>query len=136
MHWAKVEERWKKRQAIQPGQPLEGDITFSIEQWEIPGDEPLPVRICTRKSIPLSKYAGVRDTEKTSIVLHITAGYGNFGGLMGGNAPVSAHFLLGRDGWSYQCVPTRYIANHATWWNENSIGIEIDCIGNLRKVGD
>ena len=44
--------------------------------------------------------------------------------------------LLGRCGISYQCVPTEFTAWHATWWNPNSIGIEIDCIGPLFKSGN
>ena len=137
MLWTKVDDRWAKRKDLTDGQEVESGIVFKTEQWEIPGDQPLPVRICTNKHVPLSKYASTRNTPKTSIVLHLTAGYGNFSGLMGGSDhSASAHFLLGRDGWAYQCVPTDVIAWHATWWNDNSIGIEIDNIANLRERGD
>ncbi len=137
MLWTKLDDKWTKRKDLADGQSLEGGITFKTEQWEVPGDQPLPVRVCTNRDAPLSKYSQSRTTEKTSIVLHLTAGYGNFSCLMGqSDHAESAHFVLGRDGFAYQCVPTEMIAWHATWWNENSVGIEIDNIANLREHGD
>src|SRR5712692_8377546 len=133
MLWNKVDKKWQDRL----GKTSDGDVSWKTEQWPVPGEEPLEVRICTRAGFPPSKFAQCHEAPRTSIVLHQTAGYGNFTGLMGGSDhSASAHFLLGRCGTSYQCVPTEFTAWHATWWNPNSIGIEIDCIGPLFKKGD
>ena len=134
MEWRKLDDMWRKR-AEDPKKWL-GGIKVEDSTWDVPGEGPLSVRVCSRPGVPASKYTDMRHTEKTSVVLHLTAGYGDFMGLMGGNGPVSVHFMLGRDGSVWQIVPTELIANHATWWNNNSIGIEVDNIGPLRKQGD
>ena len=133
MHWSKVDATWDKIKATPEGGQLESGITYQTELWPVPGDQPLPVRVCTNKHAPLSKYASVRSSEKTSIVLHLTAGYPGFNPLMGGAEHSSAHFMLGRDGFAYQLVPTESIAWHASWWDDNSIGIEIDNIAGLTE---
>ena len=134
MHWTKVDAKWTKFKDLPSGSQLDPGITFEVKEWEIPGEDPLPVRVCTTKSFPLKKFASVREAPKTSIVLHLTAGYPGFSWLMGGaDHGCSAHFILGRDGWAYQLVPTEYEAWHATWWNQNSVGIEVDNIGMLKE---
>ena len=133
MHWTKVDKKWRDRLAL----TREGDVSWTTEQWPVPGEEPLEVRVCKRDGFPVSKFAQAHEAPRTSIVLHQTAGYGQFQGLMGGSDhSASAHFLLGRCGTPYLLVPTEFTAWHATWWNPNSIGIEIDCIANLFKKGD
>ena len=133
MHWTKVDKKWQDRLAL----TREGDVSWTTEQWPLPGEEPLEVRVCKREGFPVSKFARANEAPRTSIVLHQTAGYGQFQGLMGGSDhSASAHFLLGRCGTPYLLVPTEFTAWHATWWNPNSIGIEIDCIANLFKKGN
>ena len=133
MHWTKVDKKWQDRLAL----TKEGDISWTTEQWPVPGEEPLEVRVCKRAGFPVSKFSYAHEAPRTSIVLHQTAGYGQFQGLMGGSDhSASAHFLLGRCGTPYLLVPTEFTAWHATWWNNNSIGIEIDCIANLFKSGN
>src|SRR5579859_1375454 len=133
MHWTKVDKKWQDRLALS----REGDVSWTTEQWPVPGEGPLEVRVCQRDGVPLSKFCRAHEAPRTSIVLHQTAGYGQFQGLMGGSDhSASAHFLLGRCGTPYLLVPTEYTAWHATWWNGNSIGIEIDNIGGLHPVGD
>ena len=133
MHWKKVDQKWQDRLAL----TREGDVSWTTEQWPVPGEEPLEVRVCKREGFPVSKFSYAHEAPRTSIVLHQTAGYGQFQGLMGGSDhSASAHFLLGRCGTPYQLVPTEFTAWHATWWNNNSIGIEIDCIANLFKKGN
>ena len=133
MHWTKVDKKWQDRLALS----REGDVSWTTEQWPVPGEGPLEVRVCQRDGVPLSKFCRAHEAPRTSIVLHQTAGYGQFQGLMGGSDhSASAHFLLGRCGTPYLLVPTEFTAWHATWWNPNSIGIEIDCIANLFKKGN
>jgi N-acetyl-anhydromuramyl-L-alanine amidase AmpD len=133
MLWNKVDQRWNDRL----GKDGEGDVTWTKEQWPVPGEDPLEVRVCTRKGVALSKFCNAHEAPRTSIVLHLTCGYGNFQGLMGGSDhSASAHFLLGRCGTPYLLVPTEFTSWHATWWNSNSIGIEIDNIGDLHENGD
>jgi N-acetyl-anhydromuramyl-L-alanine amidase AmpD len=133
MRWSSIDKLWKDRL----GKTSEGDVSWKTEQWAVPGEGPLEVRMCTRKGFPLSKYSGP-EAPRTSIVLHLTAGYGHFQGLMGSadHNSASAHFLLGRCGTPYCLVPTERTANHAGYWNDNSIGIEIDNIVNLFKRGN
>ena len=133
MHWTKIDKKWNDR-LTKDG---EGDVTWKIEQWQVPGEAPLEVRACVRKDVPVSKFANTKEAPRTSIVLHLTCGYGNFSGLMGGSDhSASAHFILGRCGTPYLLVPTEFTSWHATWWNNNSVGIEIDNIGNLQKRGN
>ena len=80
MLWSKVDKLWQDRLA----KTREGDVSWTTEQWPVPGEEPLEVRICTRDKVPLSKFCTPSARPMTSIVLHQTAGYGNFTGLMGG----------------------------------------------------
>jgi hypothetical protein len=134
MNWKDLDKRWQKCGDTPPGQVFEGCITYSVEYLPVPGGEPLAVRVCKSSAHPLKSYSDARQNEKTSIVLHLTAGYGGFS-MCGQNGPVAAHFLIGREGNVYQIVPTELWANHATWWNPNSIGIEIDNIGPLHKDG-
>ncbi len=139
MRWDKVDARWKKRKDTPPGGKLESDVTYSVEMWPIPGEDPLEVRICVRAGHPMSSFCTTRESEKTSIVVHTTAGYGGFTTLMGGDGDgrqASAHFMLGRDGIAYLLVKTEYVAWHATWWNDNSVGIEVDTICQLFKKGN
>ena len=135
MNWKKVADRWEKRRLMTPGQELEGGVTFTIEKWEIPGEDPLEVRVCTKKGVDMRHFSNAGDFPKTSVVLHTTAGYGGFSTLMGGEQ-ASAHFMLGLDGNSYLLVPTEWLAWHATWWNPNSVGIEVDTIAGLYKDGN
>lgn|GEM_PF-1919349 len=135
MNWKKVADRWEKRRLLQPGQELESGVTFAIEKWEIPGEEPLEVRVCSRKGVDMRHFSTPTENVKTSIVLHTTSGYGNFSTLMGGEE-ASAHFMLGWDGNAYLLVPTEWTAWHATWWNPYSVGIEVDTIAALYKVGN
>jgi len=134
MTWKDVDNRWKKCLETPPGKVMDGCVTYEIENWDVPGEEPLAVRHCKSSVHPLKDYSGSRSFEKTSLCLHLTAGLGGFS-MMGGNGIASAHFLLGRDGTSYLIVPTEIEAYHATWWNQGSVGIEIDNIGSLRKQG-
>ena len=90
MHWTNVDKLWKNRL----GKTSEGDVSWTTEQWPLPGEGPLEVRVCTRKGFPLSKFADVTDEVKTSITLHLTAGYGLFQSLMGGGEG-SANVMLG-----------------------------------------
>ena len=132
MLWSKVDKRWQDRLPA----TSDGDVSWKTEQWAVPGEDTLEVRVCTRKGVELSKFCNTKEAPRTSIVLHLTCGYGNFSGLMGGSDhAASAHFLLGRCGTPYLLVPTEFTSWHATWWNNNSIGIEIDNIGGLHKVG-
>jgi N-acetyl-anhydromuramyl-L-alanine amidase AmpD len=133
MHWSKVDKKWQERL----GKSREGDVSWTTEQWPVPGEGPLEVRHCIRDNVPVHKFAHAHEAPRTSIVLHQTAGYGQFQGLMGGSDHnASAHFLLGRCGTPYLLVPTEFTSWHATWWNPSSIGIEIDCIANLFKKGN
>src|SRR6185369_491092 len=130
MLWQKVDQRWSSRLDKQ----RDGDVSWKTEQWAVPGEEALEIRACTRDGVPVTKFARAVEAPRTSIVLHLTCGYGNFTGLMGGSEHGgSAHFLLGRCGTPYLLAPTEYTTWHATWWNNNSIGIEIDNIGGLRE---
>ncbi len=133
MLWQKVDKKWLDRVP----KDRDGDVAWTKEQWKVPGEDPLEVRVCKRDGVPLSKFCTPKEAPRTSIVLHITCGYGNFQGLMGASdhGGASAHFLLGRCGTPYLLVPTEYTAWHATWWNPNSIGIEVDNIGGLKKQG-
>src|SRR6267143_1267239 len=132
MLWQKVDQRWISRL----DKDREGDVSWKKEQWPVPGEEPLEVRVCKRDGVPMTRFCNAVEAPRTSIVLHLTCGYGNFTGLMGGSEhDASAHFLLGRCGTPYLLVPTGFTSWHATWWNPNSIGIEIDNIGGLRKQG-
>jgi len=132
MLWQKVDQRWISRL----DKDREGDVSWKKEQWPVPGEEPLEVRVCKRDGVPVTRFCKAVEAPRTSIVLHLTCGYGNFTGLMGGSDhDASAHFLLGRCGTPYLLVPTAFTSWHATWWNPNSIGIEIDNIGGLRKQG-
>src|SRR5215813_8919750 len=133
MLWQKVDQRWSSRL----DKSREGDVSWKVEQWPVPGESPLEVRVCTRDGVPVTKFATAKEAPRTSITLHLTCGYGNFTGMMGGgDHPASAHVLLGRCGTTYLLVPTEFTSWHATWWNNNSIGIEIDCIGPLFKSGN
>ena len=130
MLWHKVDQRWNSRLDKQ----REGDVSWKTEQWPVPGEVPLEIRACTRDGVPVTKFARAVEAPRTSIVLHLTCGYGNFTGLMGGSDHGgSAHILLGRCGTPYLLAPTEFTTWHATWWNNNSIGIEIDNIGGLRE---
>ncbi|HZX93570.1 MAG TPA: N-acetylmuramoyl-L-alanine amidase [Myxococcales bacterium] len=133
MLWQKVDKRWLDRLP----KDRDGDVAWTKEQWKVPGEDPLEVRVCKRDGVPLSKFCKTVEAPRTSIALHITCGYGNFQGLMGASdhGGASAHFLLGRCGTPYLLVPTEYTSWHATWWNPNSIGIEVDNIGGLKKQG-
>ncbi len=136
MHWTRVDQAWARKGACQPGQPLEAGITYTIENWVVPGEDPLPVRVCTRTGFPLSSYCSSRHLDAKSITLHETAGYGTLSVLMGGSdpahpTPVSVHFLTGRDGNVYQFCPIDRVAWHANAWSLNSIGIEVDNIASL-----
>ena len=135
MHWTKIDKLWADRAADPKKVTSGGDITYTVENWEVPGEAPLPVRICKRAGFDLHKFATVREAPRTSVVLHLTAGYGDFYGLMG-SGQASVHFMLGREGTPYLIVPTEYTAWHATWWNDNSVGIEIDNIGPLHLQGE
>jgi len=130
--WQKVDERWAKKAAATS--ELEDGVTFTTAQMEVPGEDPLTVRVCKRKGHPEEKLCYPTETPKTSIVLHHTSGYGNFSGLMGGGGG-TINFMIGRDGNCYQIVRSEWVAWHATWWNPNSIGIEIDNIGQLFDEG-
>ena len=133
MLWQKVDQRWISRL----DKDREGDVSWKKEQWPVPGEEPFEVRVCKRDGVPVTRFCNAVEAPRTSIVLHLTCGYGNFTGLMGGSEhDASAHFLLGRCGTPYLLVPTGFTSWHATWWNPNSIGIEIDNIGGLRKQGE
>src|SRR5437867_8288400 len=116
----------------------DGDVSWKAEQWPVPGEEPLEIRVCSRAGVDRSTYCEPYDKPRTSIVLHQTEGYGQqLAWLMGGAGhPCSAHIQLGRCGTPYLLVPTEFTAWHATWWNGSSIGIEIDCIGELYKNGN
>lgn len=135
MGWKEIDLRWKKCTDTPPGKVMDGCVTYEVQNWDVPGEEPLAVRKCKSSVHPLGDYSGSRQFEKTSLCLHLTAGLGGFS-MMGGNGKASAHFLLGRDGTSYLIVPTEIEAFHATWWNQGSVGIEIDNIGWIRKQGD
>src|SRR6266481_1500963 len=133
MLWQKVDQRWLSRL----DKDREGDVSWTKEQWPVPGEDPLEVRACKREGVPVTRFCKAVEAPRTSIVLHLTCGYGNFTGLMGGSDhDASAHFLLGRCGTPYLLVPTEFTSWHATWWNPNSIGIEIDNIGPLRQQGE
>jgi cell wall-associated NlpC family hydrolase len=133
VNWKKYYQRWVDR-AGSSGK-LDPGVTFVPEKWEIPGEEPLIVRLCTREGHPMSSFARMQDTAKHSITLHHTSGYGGFGSLMGDRAG-GAHFMVGRDGNAYRLVDTEKIAWHANAWSINSIGIEVDNIGQLKLKGD
>jgi N-acetyl-anhydromuramyl-L-alanine amidase AmpD len=136
MRFNKVDERWQRRKNTPENGKLEPDVSYVTEQWEIPGEDPLEIRVCRRDNHPMNSFCSARESEKTSIVLHTTAGYGGFSTLMGGDGDgrqASAHFMLGRDGIAYLLVKTEWVAWHATWWNENSVGIEVDTICQLFK---
>jgi len=140
MHWTRVDQRWQARKDLQAGQPLEQGVTFDLESWVVPGEDPLLVRVCRRDKFPLSAYTNPRHLDPTSITLHETCGYGNFAGMMGGsnpNAPtkVNAHFMIGRDGNAYLLVPIDRLSWHANAWSTHSVGIEIDNIGGLHEHG-
>jgi len=133
MLWQKVDQRWLSRVP----KDREGDVSWTKEQWAVPGEDPLEVRVCKRDGVPVTSFCRAKEAPRTTIVLHLTCGYGNFTGLMGGSDHnASAHFLLGRCGTPYLLVPTEFTSWHATWWNPSSIGIEIDNIGPLRQQGD
>src|SRR3954469_11321614 len=133
MLWQKLDQKWLSRL----DKDRDGDVSWKAQKWPVPGEAPLEIRVCKRDGVPLSKYCSPVEAPRTSVVLHLTCGYGNFQGLMGGSGrEASAHFLLGRCGTPYLLVPTELTAWHATWWNANSIGVEIDNIGGLRKQGD
>ena len=139
MHWTRVDARWNARKDLQPGQPLESGVTFDIENWIVPGEDPLPVRVCKREGFPLNSYTNNIHLAATSITLHETCGYGNFAGMMGGNnkaAPskVGVHFMTGRDGNAYQLTPIDRVSWHANAWSLHSIGIEVDNIGGLKET--
>src|SRR5919108_1231061 len=98
MLWQKVDQRWLSRLPKE----REGDVSWTTEQWTVPGEDPLAVRVCKRDGVPLAKFCKTLEAPRTSIVLHLTCGYGNFTGLMGGSDHnASAHFLLGRCGTPY-----------------------------------
>ncbi|MFN2550215.1 MAG: N-acetylmuramoyl-L-alanine amidase [Myxococcales bacterium] len=134
MLWSKVDKKWQDRL----GKTSDGDVTWKTEQWPVPGEEALEIRVCSRAGVAQSTYCETAEKPRTSIVLHQTEGYGQqLAWLMGGAGhPCSAHVQLGRCGTPYLLVPTEFTAWHATWWNGSSIGIEIDCIGELYKNGD
>ena len=132
MHWTKVDKLWKDRL----GKTREGDVSWTTEQWPVPGEGPLEVRVCKRDGFPFSKFADVIEEPKTSVVLHMTAGYGLFQQLMGNSANASANFMLGRCGTPYLLVPTEYRSWHTSHFNHHSVGIEIDNIVNLVKKGN
>lgn len=134
MNWRKLQERWDKRGASTG--PLDSGVSFTVEPWDIPGEQPLQVRVCKREGKPPATYAKLQETPKTSIVLHHTSGYGNLGTLMGDSPGHGAHFLVGRDGNVYSLVDTRFVAHHTKGWNQNSIGIEVDNIGRLKPGKD
>ncbi len=135
MNFRKLDERWAKFGAS--SKDLADEVSFAAESLAVPGEGPLAVRFCTRKGVPQEKFVKAVESPKTAIVLHHTALYAPFGALMGGspedNRPDKrgAHFLIGRDGNAYRLANTEYIANHTSSWNDNSIGIEIDNIGEL-----
>jgi cell wall-associated NlpC family hydrolase len=133
MNWKDYYKRWADR-ASSTGK-LDPGVTFVNEQWEVPGEAPLTVRLCTRQGHPMSSFARMTDTPKHSITLHHTSGYGGFNSLMGDRAG-SAHFMIGRDGNAYRIVDTEKVAWHANMWSWNSIGIEVDNIGQLKLKGD
>jgi len=126
----RVNERWAKN--ARSSGDLGEEVTFVEETWALPVGDPLTVRFCTRKGHPMRSFCKPVETPKTSIVLHHTSGYGHFSGLMGGGGG-GIHFMIGRDGNAYRMVDTELVAWHATWWNNNSVGIEIDNIGALRE---
>ncbi|MBS2022993.1 MAG: N-acetylmuramoyl-L-alanine amidase, partial [Deltaproteobacteria bacterium] len=137
MRWDKVDAMWQKRGEAPPGKVMPGtDVSYELKQYEIPGESPLDVRVVKRTGIDPKKYQFATSVPRTAIMLHVTAGYGNFADLMGGNGAVSANYLLGRDGNAYECVPPEMLAWHANDWSPNSIGIEIDNIGPLTKNGN
>ncbi len=141
MHWTRADQRWQKRKDLGPGEELESGVTFTLENWDVPGeDTPLAVRVCTRRGFPLSSYTNNIALQATSITLHETCGYGNFAGLMGGSSPehptkVGIHFMVGRDGNAYLLTPIDRVSWHANAWSLHSIGIEIDNIGGLHEHG-
>jgi len=128
VNWRKYYQRWADR-AGATGKI--DDVSFVLEPWEVPGESPLQVRACSRAGHPQSSFAKMVDTPKTSITLHHTSGYGNFGTLMG-DSKGGAHFLVGRDGNAYRLVDTEKVAWHANLWSLHSIGIEVDNPGNLK----
>ena len=138
MRWEKSDAMWKKRGEVGPGKPLTNapDITYKLDQWEIPGETALDVKVCKRQGHPLSEYSNARSVPRTSIMLHVTAGYDSLAFLMGGKGVVSVHFIVGRDGSIYQLVPTELIAWHGNEWAENSVGIEVENVGPLNKKGN
>ena len=83
----------------------------------------------------MKSFAGMSETPKRSITLHHTSGYGGFESLMG-DRNGSVHFMVGRDGNAYRFVDTEKIAWHANMWSLNSIGIEVDNIGQLKLKGE
>jgi cell wall-associated NlpC family hydrolase len=133
MNWKDYYKRWADR-AGSTGK-LDAGVTFVNEQWEVPGEAPLTVRFCTREGHPMKSFARMTGTPKHSITLHHTSGYGSFNSLMG-DRQGSAHFMIGRDGNAYRIVDTEVVAWHANMWSWNSIGIEVDNIGNLKLKGD
>ena len=132
MLWSKVDKLWQDRL----GKTSEGDVSWTTEQWPVPGESPLEVRVCKRQGYPLSKFADIINEPKTSVLLHLTAGYGLFQQLMGNVSNASVNFMLGRCGTPYLLVPTEYRSWHTSHVNHHSVGIEIDNIANLIKRGN
>src|SRR5437588_12982885 len=102
MLWSKVDKLWQDRLA----KTREGDVSWTTEQWPVPGESPIEVRVCTRQGFPLSKFADIIQEPKTSVVLHLTAGYGLFHQVMGAVSNARVDFMLGRCGTPYLLVPT------------------------------
>ena len=83
-----------------------------------------------------------RNPEPKYIIMHFTTGTrmeSTINHFKDGNAGVSTHLLIGRDGRVVQFLPFDRIAHHSgfSWWeqesnlNKNSIGIELDNAGLL-----
>lgn len=81
-----------------------------------------------QRPLPLD-HSDLRPQPPTEIVLHITEGTtagGAFATFAASVEPerVSAHFIVGRTGSIWQCVPLSRVAWHASQVNYHSIGVE------------
>jgi N-acetyl-anhydromuramyl-L-alanine amidase AmpD len=124
-----VNKRWADR-GVSTGQ-LDEDVSYELEPWPIPGEEPLQVRFCTRKGHPMNSFCHMQEVPKRAVVLHHTSGLGHLSTLMGGRGFISIHFMIGRDGNVYRFCNSEYMVNHAPPFSSPSIGIEVDNMGRL-----
>jgi N-acetyl-anhydromuramyl-L-alanine amidase AmpD/cell wall-associated NlpC family hydrolase len=106
-------------------------VSYVLEPWPIPGEEPLQVRFCTRKGHPMNSFCHMQEVPKRAVVLHHTSGLGHLGTLMGNRGFISIHFMVGRDGNVYRFCNSEYMVNHAPPFSSPSIGIEVDNMGRL-----